>query len=93
LCGYQPTWRADGKEIFFLSGDGKLLAVAVESSPTSFKAGIPEPLFQTRLEAESQSRNYDVFSDGKRFLLVLPTDAGGSVPLTVILNWQALLKR
>jgi hypothetical protein len=91
--GAQPLWRADGKEIFFLSAEGKMMSVPVESSPAAFKPGVPKPLFQTRLDFDAFVRAYDVCADGKRFLLANPLAESSAVPLTVILNWPALLKK
>ncbi len=45
--GYEPRWRADGREIYYLSEDRKLMAVAVGPGP-SF--GVPKVLFQTRVQ-------------------------------------------
>jgi Tol biopolymer transport system component len=91
--GTQPAWRADGKEIFYVAADGKLMVVSVELGPASLKLGAPKPLFQTRLEFDSFSRQYDVSADGRRFLLAQPLEESASVPITVIVNWPALLKR
>ena len=91
--GSEPVWRADGKEIFYLALDGKMMAVSVESVSASLKLGAPKPLFQTRLELDSFSRQYDVSADGLRFLLAQPLEEGASVPITVIVNWPALLKK
>ena len=89
--GVQPAWRADGKEIFYLAADGKLMSVPVESD-LSFKLGEAKPLFPTRLEFYTQ-RQYDVSADGKRFLLAQPLEDSASVPITVIVNWPELLKK
>jgi Tol biopolymer transport system component len=91
--GTQPAWRADGKEVFYLGADGKMMAVAVELGAASFKLGKPIPLFQTRLESGVGIRQYDVSADGQRFLLGQPLEESASVPLTVIVNWPALLKK
>jgi hypothetical protein len=91
--GTQPAWRADGKEVFYLAADGKMMAVPVELGAASFKLGKPIPLFQTRLELYVIPRQYDVSADGKRFVLAQPLEEGGSVPITVIFNWPALLKK
>jgi serine/threonine protein kinase/Tol biopolymer transport system component len=91
--GTQPAWRADGKEIFYLAADGKLMSVPVESGGVSFKLGVPKPLFQTRLVFDSFYRRYDVSADGNRFLLAQPLEESTSVPITVIVNWPALLKK
>jgi hypothetical protein len=68
------------------------MVVSIESCPASLKLGAPKPLFQTRLELDSFYRQYDVSADGKRFLLAQPLQESTSVPITVIVNWPALLK-
>jgi hypothetical protein len=83
-----PVWSRDGRELYFISADRKLMAVAVDGSGKKFEAGVPKPLFEVR--AESQ---FDVSKDG-RFLMHVPQDAAASnVPITVIVNWQAALKK
>jgi hypothetical protein len=89
--GTQPSWRADGKEIFYVAADGKMMSV--EFGAASFKLGVPKSLFQTRLEFDSVQRQYDVSADGQRFLLAQPLEEGASVPITVIFNWPTLLKK
>jgi hypothetical protein len=91
--GTQPAWRADDKEVFYLGADGKMMSVAVDLGTASFKLGKPIPMFQTRLESDVIPRQYDVSADGKRFLLAQPLGEGASVPITVIVNWPALLKK
>jgi len=96
--GEQPRWRGDGKELFFVGGDRKMMAVVVEASagpkPT-LEVEAPRPLFESRLAQTifSAAFEYDVTADGKRFLL--NTIAGGtSAPLlNVVLNWDAGLKK
>jgi Tol biopolymer transport system component len=89
--GYEPRWRADGREIYYLSEDRKLMAVSVGAGP-SF--GIPKSLFQTHVPAGvTANRTHYVSSrDGQRFLIKTATDAAPS-PITVVLNWTATLKR
>jgi Tol biopolymer transport system component len=91
--GIQPTWRADGKELFYIAGDGKMMSVSVGYGPASLDLGVPKPLFQTRLELDSSQRQYDLSGDGKRFLLAQPLEESASAPITVIVNWPALLKK
>lgn len=93
--GNQPRWRRDGKELFYLSLDGKLMAVDVTEGPI-FKGGSPKPLFQLPATSVYNSAALDVFRwdttpDGKRFLI--NTAKTSSEPLTVILNWTAELKK
>ena len=89
--GSNPVWRADGKEIFYLAPDGKLMSVPIESGETFFRPLPPTALFQTRL-IPSLFREYDVASDGKKFLLAVPRDDDTNEPITVIVNWPRLLK-
>ena len=90
--GTHSAWSADGKEIFYVAADGKMMSVEFDSA--SFKLGVPKPLFQTRLDLELiQRQQYDVSADGKRFLLAQPLEESTSMPITVIVNWPALLKR
>ncbi len=91
--GIQPAWRPDGKEIFYIAADGKMMSVSVDSGPASLKLGVPKPLFQTRPEFDVLPRQYDVSVDGKRFVMAQPLEESASVPITVIVNWPALLKK
>jgi len=94
--GVQPRWRHDGKELFYLGPDGKMMAVAVKAGAT-FEAGTPEALFQTRIyglaTAPNYSQQYDVTPDGQRFLLNVDVSDVNSVPLTVVLDWTAALQK
>jgi Tol biopolymer transport system component len=91
--GTQPAWRVDGKELFYLAADGKMMSAPVDSGPAGLTVGVPKTLFQTRLEFDTVQRQYDVSADGKRFLLAQPLEESASVPITVIVNWPALLKK
>jgi Tol biopolymer transport system component len=92
--GAQPAWRADGKEIFYVAADGKMMSVSVDPGGAGPKLGKPTPLFQTRLDLDViQRQQYDVSADGKRFLLAQPLEESTSVPITVIVNWPELLKK
>ncbi len=90
--GYEPRWRADGRELYYLSLDQKLMAVAVGPGP-SF--GAPTELFQVRVaDGVSLPRTHYVPSrDGQRFLINTPTGDAAVVPITVVLNWTAGLKK
>ncbi len=84
--GAQARWRADGKELFYVSADKKLMAVSIDASHGRPVAGLPHALFQTRIvSARTVLFQYAVSSDGKRFLInSLPLV--GSAPLTVLMN-------
>ena len=95
--GSQPRWRRDGKEIFYIGADGRLTAVGVKTEP-KFEVGAPQALFDAQIPASlvDEFFHYDVSADGKRFLVntVAAEKAGPApAPITVIVNWQAALKR
>jgi Tol biopolymer transport system component len=94
--GQQPRWRGDGKELFFIGGDGKMMAADTKVVPGSkpvFDHGVPKPLFDARIAAANGTLafQYDVTADGKRFLV----DTGGATDstVTVVVNWRAGLKK
>jgi eukaryotic-like serine/threonine-protein kinase len=92
--GTQPEWNHNGKELFYLARDGKLMAVGVNTNGATFQPGIPKPLFQTQLDPSYRGRNFYVVSpDGQRFLLLTPAEDAGPEPITVVVNWPALLER
>ena len=86
--GTAPRWRGDGRELFYLAPNGKMMAVEVIAGQ-GFHAGTPTPLFQ----APPGAVVGDVTADGKRFLLVTPVGPSASVPFTVVLNWSEELKQ
>jgi len=89
--GYEPRWRADGREIYYLSEDRMLMSVAVGPGP-SF--AIPKPLFQTHVApgVVAFRTHYVPSRDGQRFLVSMTTDAAPS-PITIALNWAGAVKR
>ncbi|HXM51436.1 MAG TPA: protein kinase [Pyrinomonadaceae bacterium] len=93
--GDQPQWRRDGKELFYLSPDRKIMAVQVKTGAT-FETGVPTPLFQTGVNPTTSTNarnNYVVAADGQRFLVNNIVPESASKPITVILNWTAQLKK
>jgi hypothetical protein len=89
--GSFPHWRGDGKEIFYVSLDNKIMSVPVEAG-AGFHAGAPVPLFSVHPASGGPTGSiYDVSSDGKRFLVnSLPADQG-SPPLSLLVHWTGLL--
>jgi serine/threonine protein kinase/Tol biopolymer transport system component len=90
--GNDPSWRSDGKEIFYRALDQKLMGVEVTTSD-AFQAGVPKPLFLMRLQAGNARNKYVAAPDGQRFLLVAPLGREAMTPTTVVLNWFAELTR
>jgi hypothetical protein len=89
--GAWPTWRADGRELYFVAADRKLMAVDVKAGD-AFEAGDPRPLFSTRIRI-AFSREYDVTPDGKHFLVNIVLGEENIAPITLVQNWMAALKR
>jgi eukaryotic-like serine/threonine-protein kinase len=84
------AWRADGKEIIFRAPNGSPMAVDVNGTGSAFQAGVPKQLFA----APPGAGDWDVTADDKRFLMgVTPGGQSADAPITVILNWQASLKK
>jgi serine/threonine protein kinase len=91
MGGTQPRWRRDGKELFYLGADGAMMAVGIKSL-APLELGEVSTLFQSGLPVALGRSDYEVTADGSRFLLNRPVTAGSQATLTVIQNWQALLK-
>jgi serine/threonine protein kinase/Tol biopolymer transport system component len=89
--GVQPKWRADGKELFYLTLDARLAAVPVTLGAL-VHIGKPQILFQTNAEVVMGMvwHQYDVTPDGQRFLV--NTGNVVNTPVTVVHNWPALLR-
>jgi serine/threonine protein kinase/Tol biopolymer transport system component len=90
--GTVPVWSRDGKELFFIGADGKMMAADVNSGALkdqgAFQAGVPKALFDTHIPA---GMRYDVSHDN-RFLIPTPV-AQPSGQITVVTNWNAGLKK
>jgi len=87
--GSQPRWRGDGKELFFIDPQGKLMSATVErGSPP--KIGIPRKLFDTGLIPDPTVNQYAVTEDGLKFLVLEPRK-GFLETYSVVLNWRANL--
>jgi Tol biopolymer transport system component len=86
--GSLPRWSRDGKELYFIAPDRKLMAVEIKTGP-NFEKTAPKPLFETRLPVNGR---YDVSKDG-RFLIPTLLDSGGTVSMTAIVNWAAGMKK
>ena len=92
--GMQPEWRRDGKELFFISDDWKMMTVSVSADGTKVTAGTPRALFAVDVAAPNPPYpvDYAVSADGQRFLVNSIVDEPTRQTLTVILNWQPGLK-
>ena len=95
--GADPRWRGDGKELFYLSADGKLMSVEIQTADGSrFAAAPPRPLFEIpplASQLRAASFRYAVTADGKRFLVLMEPKDTPQSPLTVVVNWQAAIPK
>jgi len=92
--GAQPRWRRDGKELFYLSFERKVMSVELSEKDGELQAGVPQPLFKSMIASPYYpfGSDYDVSIDGQRFLTSTNTGQTRG-PINVILNWTQLLKR
>jgi Tol biopolymer transport system component len=90
--GAQPRWRRDGKELFYLAPDGKLMAVAVNAGTAGIETSPPRELFNTGIAGSFLERRnqYVVTRDGQRFLVNISAEDESSAPITVVMNWDAV---
>ena len=84
--GIAARWRADGKELYYMAPDGKLMAAPIAAQANTLIPGTPVALFQTRA-ALSLRAQYDVAPDG-RFLINQTLADSSSAPITLLLNWH-----
>ena len=86
--GTMPRWGGDGKEIFYLALDGKMMAAQVSGDGPSFQSFAPEVLFEaTPPVPRTPSFEYDVAPDGQRFLMIEPAQKAEYLPLTLVTDW------
>ena len=97
--GHSPLWSPDGRELFYRK-DNEVIAVSIEIEPT-FKYGKRKVLFSGNYIGllQNDSHTWDIHPDGKRFLMMKPTEASDNAPETVtprkiniVLNWFEELK-
>jgi len=90
--GLSPVWRRDGKELFYITPDGKLMAVEIKIGST-FEPGVPKLLFDVAIARTLATSVYDVSTDGQRFLFTSGQLDTNPSSLAVIVNWTAELKK
>ncbi len=91
--GTDPSWRGDGKEIFYRGADQRFMAVDIRLGDT-LQAGVPQSLFPGRVNLVGNVRNrYSASTDGQKFLFVATLGRDAIAPTTVVLNWDADLRK
>jgi Tol biopolymer transport system component len=95
--GIAPRWRPDGKELFYIAPDGKLMATPILGAGQTLSIDLPEPLFQTQIvgggTAAWSKIQYDVLPDGQHFLINKAIDDPSASPINIITNWTRALKK
>ncbi len=89
--GFFPLWQGNGKELFYLTADGKVMAAEIKIG-AKLESGVPKQLFQTRIKFGSDYP-YGVSPDGSRFLINTPVGVDDPTPMIIVLDWTALLKQ
>jgi eukaryotic-like serine/threonine-protein kinase len=94
--GFAPRWRRDGKELFYLEPGNRFMAVPVNLR-ASFETSVPFQLFRVSSQVGFTRRiwyaSYDVSGDGEKFLVNVALEDAAVAPITVVLNWMAVLKK
>ena len=90
--GADPRWRGDGRELFYLGLDRKMMAVDVMPGPAA-QSGTPRALFSTGIKYlwQDTRNHYDVTPDGQRFLILAPRAEPQAGSFTLIFNWTTAL--
>jgi serine/threonine protein kinase len=90
--GSLPMWRSNGKELFYLAPDGRLMAVQFAIDGSAFRPTERQALFQTALSGfYPRLRTYSVSPDGERFLMTLPEEPNMTPSIVVVSNWLAAI--
>jgi eukaryotic-like serine/threonine-protein kinase len=89
IGGY-PRWRRDGKELFWLATDQKIMSATIDIKGSLVQVGEVRALFQAR--PAFGRFPFDVTADGQKFLVLTTSQQSGPDSLTVILNWTAALR-
>jgi Tol biopolymer transport system component len=88
--GSRPVWSRDGKELYYIAGGRRMMAVEVKSG-AKLELGVPQPLFEASMAFVYSGPSFDVSSDG-RFLIPTQLEQISATPMTVVLNWASGLK-
>ncbi len=90
--GEEPKWRRDGRELFYLAADKKLMVAEVKENGSRFEVSVVRPLFPIHGRKIGFATVYDVSAEGQRFLVNSLTEENPS-PVTLVVNWTADLTK
>ena len=90
-AGFDPRWRADGRELYFLDPAGWLMAAQFPDD--GLRPSAVKPLFKVHVTAPTSPylSNYNAAADGQKFLFRVPLELPQSLPMTVTLDWRQRL--
>jgi serine/threonine protein kinase/Tol biopolymer transport system component len=91
--GGQPRWRGDMQEIFYLTPDGRMMAVPLKRATNALEPGPAQQLFRVPFVPQLNIDQYAVTRNGDRFLVIEPIGNATPEPIRVVLNWPALLAK
>jgi Tol biopolymer transport system component len=89
--GSDPDWSPDGRELFYLARNQKLMSVPITPGET-LSPGTPQALFDVLTEGGTRRNVYEVAPDGRRFMFLLPAGDSGT-PITTVVNWRPADRR
>jgi Tol biopolymer transport system component len=84
-------WNRNGRELFYLSNDNRVMVAQVETSGSTFDVGAVRPLFEVK--TQGVINNLNVTADGQRFLIGIPIGGQSVPPPTLVTNWDAGLRK
>jgi hypothetical protein len=90
--GGQPKWRADGRELFYRSLRGPMMAVAVRESAEGLEVALPTELFEAGDPLAPVSDSYAVSADGQRFLVRMRVGDAADQRIHLVTNWTSMLE-
>jgi serine/threonine protein kinase len=88
-----PRWRRDGKELYYLTPDNKIMSAEIVFKATTVEVSNVHLLFEAPLIVQLIFPGYDVTADGNRFLVNVQFESQNQTPLTLVVNWDAALKK
>jgi Tol biopolymer transport system component len=96
--GTSPEWGAEGREVFYVSNDKRLIVVPINGGDPGVEVGSPRPLFviENLVETEQRvmptSNSYAATLNGQRFLVAVRVRDPSTPPIRILVNWRSLLK-
>jgi eukaryotic-like serine/threonine-protein kinase len=91
--GGGPRWRADGKELFYMAPDRKLMSAELKESGGSLQIVSVHPMFQASMLSTSRGTHFDVTADGSKIVVLRVTAEENTAPMNIVVNWTTELKK